>query len=59
MIKNQMLTMGYQNEVVEALLFKNYNWKLITCLQEATQAVLDPMKHDYEESETEIICTIC
>ena len=54
-----MLTMGYQNEVVEALLFKNYNWKLITCLQEATQAVLDPMKHDYEESETEIICTIC
>ena len=44
--------MGYQNEVVEALLFKNYNWKLITCLEEASLAVLDPILHDYVESET-------
>jgi len=60
-ISAQMITMGFGNSKVYALLFLNCLWEAVTSVDIAVQVMDDPYQHQYIQSDEGIKqkCAIC
>ena len=60
MIQAQMISMGFQNNQIYALLYLNHNWAEISSPDIALEVISDPWQHTYVPTDREDpTCQIC